>query len=115
MTDQAIDFDHLDRYVAGDAALRDEVLTIFEGQVARCLRMLDPAAPNEQWRSIAHALKGASRGIGAWEVGAACEEAEKMLGSPEKVIEARREIRSEIDQAVTDAMNTIRRFRRDQD
>lgn len=115
MTDQAIDFDHLDRYVAGDAALRDEILTIFEGQVARCLRLLDPAGPNEHWRSIAHALKGASRGIGAWDVGSACERAEKMLGNPDQVLEARIAVKAEIERSVGEALETIRAFRRASD
>lgn len=114
MSDNAIDFDHLDRYVAGDSALRDEVLTIFEGQVARCLRLLDPAGPNEQWRSVAHALKGASRGIGAWDVGTACEEAENLLGNPDQILETRRAMKAEIERTVNEAMSTIRAFRRDQ-
>lgn len=112
MTDKAIDFEHLDRYVAGDAALRDEVLTIFEGQVARCLRLLDPQGPNEHWRSIAHALKGASRGVGAWDVGDVCERAEKMLGTSEEVIEARMAAKEEIERSVETALDTIRSFRR---
>lgn len=113
MTDQAIDFAHLDRYVAGDAALRDEVLTIFEGQVARCMRLLDPDGPNEEWRSVAHALKGASRGIGAWSVGALCEAAEKMTGSSADVREARITAKAEIEACVEKALEEIRRLRRD--
>ncbi|MFC3301442.1 Hpt domain-containing protein [Parvularcula lutaonensis] len=112
MTDQAIDFDHLDRYVAGDAALRDEVLTIFEGQVARCLRLLDVDGPNEEWRSIAHALKGASRGIGAWEVGAVCEQAEKLSGTPDDVREARIALKQQIQACVETALVEIKRLRR---
>lgn len=112
MTDQAIDFEHLDRYVAGDAALRDEVLTIFEGQVARCLRLLDVDGPNEEWRSIAHALKGASRGIGAWSVGAICEQAEKMTGTEEDVREARIAAKQQIQTCVEAALAEIKRLRR---
>jgi hypothetical protein len=112
MTDQAIDIAHLDRYVAGDNALRDEVLTIFEGQVARCLRLLDPDGPNEDWRAIAHALKGASRGIGAWGVGDVCEKAEKMTGTPHDVREARLAARDEIERQVNEALTAIRALRR---
>lgn len=112
MTDQAIDLDHLDRYVAGDTALRDEVLTIFEGQVARCLNMLDPEGPHEEWRSIAHALKGASRGIGAWTVGAYCEEAEKVEGSIDEVVHARRELKAAIERSVGEALGEIKALRR---
>ena len=115
MTDQAIDFAHLDRYVAGDAALRDEVLTIFESQVARCLRLLDPDGPNEDWRSIAHALKGASRGIGAWDVGALCEKAEKMTGTPQDVREARIAAKNAILDSVDKALDEIKKLRRTPD
>jgi hypothetical protein len=112
MTDQAIDLDHLDRYVAGDVALRDEVLTIFEGQVERCLNMLDPEGPHEEWRSIAHALKGASRGIGAWTVGAYCEEAERVGGSFEEMVAARRSLKASIERSVSAAIAEIRALRR---
>lgn len=112
MSEPAIDLEHLDRYVAGDTALRDEVLTIFEGQVARCLRLLNPEGPNEEWRSIAHALKGASRGIGAWDVGSSCERAEKLTGTPEDLLEARIAIKEEIKAAVDAALGEIKRLRR---
>ncbi|MCQ8184992.1 Hpt domain-containing protein [Parvularcula maris] len=112
MTDQAIDLDHLDRYVAGDVALRDEVLTIFEGQVARCLNMLDPEGPHEEWRSIAHALKGASRGIGAWAVGSYCEEAERMAGASDDVVAARRSLKASIEASVAEALDQIRALRK---
>lgn len=112
MTDQAIDLEHLDRYVAGDAALRDEVLTIFEGQVARCLRLLNPEGPNEEWRSVAHALKGASRGIGAWTVGAYCEEAEQIIGTSDDVLEIRYQLKDQIHNSVEAALEDIRRLRR---
>ncbi|MEM6586496.1 MAG: Hpt domain-containing protein [Pseudomonadota bacterium] len=113
MADQAIDFAHLDRYVAGDAALRDEVLTIFEGQVARCLRLLDPDASNEEWRSVAHALKGASRGIGAWDIGDLCAEAEHMAGATEEVREKRMAAREQIERCAAEALAEIKRLRRE--
>lgn len=113
MTEPAIDFDHLDRYVAGDRMLRDEVLTIFEGQVARCLRLLDVDGPSEEWRSIAHALKGASRGIGAWTVGSLCEQAEKMSGTSQDVREARLAVKDQIQASVEEALEEIRRLRKD--
>ena len=75
-----LDLDHLDRYVAGDVTLRDEVLSIFEDQAAMWLRTLDPKADDQAWRDAAHSLKGAARGVGAWDVGHACEQAEKMVG-----------------------------------
>ena len=77
---QLIDLDHLDRYVAGDSVLRDEVLGIFEEQAASWLSTLDPQGDDQAWRDAAHSLKGASRGVGAWEVGHLCERAEKLVG-----------------------------------
>jgi len=113
MNQAAIDFAHLDRYVAGDVALRDEVLTIFESQVARCLRLLDPDAPHEEWRSVAHALKGASRGIGAWKIGDLCAEAEGMKGATSDTRERRAEAKAQIEQCAQSALAEIRRLRRD--
>lgn len=75
-----IDLDHLEKYVAGDDELRDEILTIFEKQVDKWLRLLDPHQADEEWIDAAHALKGASRGIGAWTVGDLCEKAETLVG-----------------------------------
>ncbi|WOI54764.1 Hpt domain-containing protein [Parvularcula sp. LCG005] len=76
-----IDLDHLDRYVAGDRSLRDEILSIFEEQAEMWTRMLDPRAEDSAWKDAAHALKGASRGVGAWQIGDICEHAETLVGS----------------------------------
>lgn len=84
MTEAAlIDLDHLEKYVAGDDALRDEILTIFEDQVENWIRLLNPHQTDEVWCEAAHALKGASRGIGAWQAGDLCEKAEALVG-PDK-------------------------------
>ena len=103
-----IDLDHLDRYVAGDRSLRDEILGIFEEQAEMWTRMLDPAADDGAWRDAAHALKGASRGVGAWEVGHICEGAEKLVG------EARDEAvrRERLDELSAQVRKTIAEVRR---
>ncbi|MEM6649574.1 MAG: Hpt domain-containing protein [Pseudomonadota bacterium] len=75
-----IDLDHLEKYVAGDRNLRDEILSIFEEQAEMWARVLDPKSEDTAWKDAAHALKGASRGVGAWEVGDICERAEKLVG-----------------------------------
>jgi len=62
-----IDLDHLEKYVVGDVALRDEILSIFGDQV-------------HGWRDTAHSIKGAARGIGAWVLGDLCAEAETLTG-----------------------------------
>lgn len=105
-----LDLDHLDRYVAGDAALRDEVLSIFEDQAAMWLRTLDPRADDQAWRDAAHSLKGAARGVGAWEVGHACEQAEKMVGDARDE-GARQAKQAEIESHVTDVISEVRRLR----
>lgn len=79
MTD-AIDIGHLERYVFGDRALLDEILTIYIDQALMLLAQLDASADDETWHSTAHTLKGASRGVGAWAVGDLAESAEKLTG-----------------------------------
>lgn len=105
-----IDVKHLDRYVAGDKALRDEILAIYEEQVETWVSMLDPSADDQSWRNAAHALKGASRGVGAWELGDLCAQAEMMIGDTVSTHQ-----RSLIVNKVRDTMRTtiedVRRLR----
>ena len=105
-----LDLDHLDRYVAGDVTLRDEVLSIFEDQAAMWLRTLDPKADDQAWRDAAHSLKGAARGVGAWDVGHACEQAEKMVGEARDE-GARTAKLAEIEANVTKVIAEVRRLR----
>ena len=105
-----LDLDHLDRYVAGDPTLRDEVLAIFADQAAMWLRTLDPAADDQAWRDAAHSLKGAARGVGAWDVGHACEQAEKMIGDA-RCEDARRAKLAEIESHVGKVIGEVRRLR----
>ena len=72
----AVDFDHLETYAAHDAALIDEVLALFREQAGLWLRLMDPVEGGEGWRDGAHTLKGASLGIGAFQLAEACSEAE---------------------------------------
>lgn len=72
----AVDFDYLKDYTAGDLALMEEVLGIFEEQASLWLRLLDPAGDNGAWRDGAHTMKGASAGIGARALASVCGEAE---------------------------------------
>src|ERR1700743_3029813 len=72
----AIDFSHLEQYVGGDQTIIREVLALFSDQARTVLPILDPAGPSEQWRHAAHSLKGASLGIGAKPLPAACGDAE---------------------------------------
>ena len=72
----AVDFAYLEQYAAGDMQLVDEVLGLFREQAALWSPLMDPHAPSEGWRDAVHTLKGASRGVGAFALGDACEAAE---------------------------------------
>lgn len=64
-----VDLDHLARYTGGDASLNAEVLQLFLDQTAQLLGQLHAALEDrdhKSWREIAHSLKGAARGVGAF-------------------------------------------------
>jgi len=75
-----IDLDHLEKYVAGDVALRDEILETFSDQLKSLGRQFHIDQTDGDWRDTAHAMKGAARGVGAWTIGALCEDAENLTG-----------------------------------
>lgn len=72
-----LDTAHLSRMTGGDVALSLEVIEIFQQQAVMWSRLLDPKQGPRQWADAAHTLKGASLGIGALKLAAACERAEK--------------------------------------
>ncbi len=72
----AVDFGHLESFAAGDGALIDEVLALFREQTVIWMRLLDPAGDPGAYRDAAHTLKGASLGVGAFDLAKACGEAE---------------------------------------
>lgn len=104
-----IDISHLERYVFGDRALLDEILTIFIEQATMLSERLDPTADGEDWKSVVHTLKGASRGVGAFALGDIAERAE-MLTDPGKLNE-RTEIVGEIRDAAAEAIAFAIAFR----
>jgi HPt (histidine-containing phosphotransfer) domain-containing protein len=79
-----VDLAHLDRYTGGDLALDREILSLFDTQCSQMLAKLEELAPEfsdaKSWHEIAHSLKGAARGIGAFALADAAAEAE-MAGS----------------------------------
>ncbi|SDD57825.1 Hpt domain-containing protein [Kordiimonas lacus] len=75
-----LDREHLKGYTGGDAYLARDVLKIFLDNAPLYLDALS-SAEGDGWRSSAHKLKGAARGIGAWRLARAAERAE-MLGEP---------------------------------
>lgn len=109
---KAIDFEHLDLYVCGDTALLEEILTIFVEQAELWASRLDPALPDEDWRNAAHALKGASRGVGAWEVGDYCECAEALVAGAENMIARRRTLLADLRRALGEAVECADRVRK---
>ncbi|MBI1328898.1 MAG: hypothetical protein GC166_03230 [Alphaproteobacteria bacterium] len=69
MAAQPVDLEHLARYTGGDAALNAEILGLFDGQVSELMDKLARAGlsgDRKTWHDIAHSLKGAARGIGAF-------------------------------------------------
>ncbi len=72
-----MDLDHLSAMTGGDTALGIEVIEIFQHQAQLWSRLLDPRLEARDWSDAAHTLKGASLGIGALKLAAACERAEK--------------------------------------
>ena len=76
-----VDMEHLARYTGGDVALNAEVLRLFDSQandlVARLWTILD-ARDAKSWKEVTHTLKGAARGIGAFEFADAAAHLEPM-------------------------------------
>jgi HPt (histidine-containing phosphotransfer) domain-containing protein len=75
--DGPIDFEHLQRMTLGDAAIEQEVLTIFSAQSARLVHTL--AAMPADASALAHTLKGSARAIGAFAVAGAADRLEAAI------------------------------------
>lgn len=77
----AVDLSHLARYTGGDEAINAEVLRLFDTQtselVGRLQAILD-SRDAKSWKEIIHTLKGAARGIGAFEMADAAAFAEPI-------------------------------------
>jgi HPt (histidine-containing phosphotransfer) domain-containing protein len=77
---QPVDLAHLDSYTGGNRSLNEEVLRLFETHCRDMLEKLEGAASNQgekPWREATHTLKGAARGIGAFDLADAAADAEK--------------------------------------
>ena len=70
----AVEFTYLEGFAGGDWEVVDEVLDLFREQSAIWGAMLSP--DHEGWRDAVHTLKGAARGVGAFQLGDACEACE---------------------------------------
>jgi len=81
---EILDRDHLARYTLGDAALEQEVLGLFIGQVPETVAMLRNSGDPEAWLRAAHTIKGSARAVGAWKLADAAERAESRSGQTER-------------------------------
>ncbi len=81
MPGQAIDLKHLARYTGGERDLNGEILRLFDSQIANMVAELNgllESPDGKRWREIAHTIKGAARGVGAFERGEAAARAEPV-------------------------------------
>ena len=74
--ERPVDLVHLARHTLGDRGLEREVLQLFLRHSETCLVRLREASDEAAWTAAAHSLKGSARGIGAWRVARAAEQAE---------------------------------------
>jgi HPt (histidine-containing phosphotransfer) domain-containing protein len=77
----AVDLVHLARYTGGDRSLNAEVLRLFVNQSAELLGQLQAVIETRDaktWHHITHSIKGAARGIGAFELADVAAEAEPL-------------------------------------
>lgn len=106
-----IDVQHLEKYVDGDDALRDEILSIFGDQIELLGKQFSIDQTDEGWRNTAHAMKGAARGVGAWALGDLCESAEELIGQIPGKSEQRAAILVSIKRNLLDTIEEARRLR----
>jgi HPt (histidine-containing phosphotransfer) domain-containing protein len=81
MSHAAVDLSHLSRYTGGDEALNAEVLRLFDSQANELVGRLNTileARDVKSWKEVTHTLKGAARGIGAFEMADAAAAAEPI-------------------------------------
>ena len=78
---RVVDLNQLDRYTGGDRLTNEEILRLFDAQCREMMTKLEDLAGQETggkaWRDIVHTLKGAARGVGAFDLGDSAAEAEK--------------------------------------
>jgi HPt (histidine-containing phosphotransfer) domain-containing protein len=85
-----VDLTHLARYTGGDQAINAEVLQLFLRQSAEILHKLHAALKAhdlQSWRELAHSLKGAARGIGAFAMADAAEAIEPVTPDDARAVE----------------------------
>jgi HPt (histidine-containing phosphotransfer) domain-containing protein len=106
MTQSILDLDHLKRFTGGDAAVEAEILAIFIEQADMWLKLLEVDVESDAYRSAAHTIKGAARGVGAHALGDVAEIAEKLGDDASKV--ARSVAAGDVREAAFAAMDAAR-------
>lgn len=108
MAQLAIDLEHLARYTGGERALNEEVLRLFDGQIRQMVSELHgvlAGRDTRRWREVAHSIKGAARGVGAFSMGdlaASAEPIDLADASAAKDVIAKLEREAEIVRAFID-------------
>ena len=77
----SIDLEHLAKYTGGEKDLNGEILRLFDSQIAGMVTELNgliAGQNSKRWREIAHTIKGAARGVGAFDMGEAAAKAEPV-------------------------------------
>lgn len=109
MSKLPIDLDHLAAYTGGEKDLNAEILTLFDGQITDMVAQLNGllrAGDAPRWRQVVHTIKGAARGVGAFDMGNAAAAAEPL--DPASDAAALAALKSLEDEAAT-----VRAFIRD--
>lgn len=101
-----LDREHLNGYTGGDRELAKQVLQIFAENAPDYLAAL-AASDCDNWRTSAHKLKGAARGIGAWRLARAAERAE-LMGVAGQSDPKRAMIISELERRLNQLLDVIR-------
>lgn len=94
-----VDLDHLNRYTGGDRALNEQILRMFEEQCDSTFTKLEALAKengagSKAWRELAHTLKGAARGVGAFALADVAQEAEKVSADEAAAMEVLHRLRN---------------------
>lgn len=88
-----IDLSHLDEFTEGDPDLERELAELYLSTAERYLADLEGnLGAFQEWRRIAHSLKGASRNLGANRVAALASAAEHSAPAPEVLDQMRHEL-----------------------
>ncbi len=78
ISQRPVDLVHLARYTLGDAATEHEVLALFRTQSQFLLQRLKDWPDQASRQRTAKTLKASARGIGAWRVAMAAEQADSL-------------------------------------